>query len=84
MAAMTMAPPMAPQTRAFVPRETFHVPPIPQVGVPMHQPFAAQEGFSMGRGGRRVGRAKAGANVEVEAARRLQMPCVAPEQLPHQ
>jgi hypothetical protein len=50
MAAMTMASPMAPQTRAFVPRDTFHVPPIPQVAVPMHQPFAAQAGFSTGRG----------------------------------
>ena len=28
MAAMAMAPPMAPHTQAFVPRETFHVPPI--------------------------------------------------------
>ena len=56
MAAMTMAPPMVPQTRATVPREAFHVPPIPQVAVPMHQPFTAQAGFSTGRGGRRVGR----------------------------
>jgi hypothetical protein len=31
MAAMTMAPPTAPHTQAFVPQETFHVPPIPQV-----------------------------------------------------
>ena len=28
--------------------------------------------------------AKAGADVEVEAAHRLQIPCAAPEQLPHQ
>jgi hypothetical protein len=56
MAAMTMAPPMVPQTRAPVPREAFHVPPIPQVAVPMHQRFAAQAGFSTGRGSRRVGR----------------------------
>ena len=55
MAAMTMAPPMVPQTRATVPREAFHVPPIPQVAVPMHQPFAAQASFSTGRGGRPVG-----------------------------
>ena len=55
MAAMTMAPPMPPQTRVFVPCETFHVPPIPQVAVPMHPPFAAQAGFSTRRGGRRVG-----------------------------
>jgi hypothetical protein len=39
MAAMAMAPPTAPHTRVFVPRETFHVPPIPQVPVPMHQPL---------------------------------------------
>jgi hypothetical protein len=56
MAAMTMAPLMVPQTRATVPRETFHVPPIPQVAVPMHQPFAAQVGFSTGCSGHRVGR----------------------------
>ncbi len=55
MAAMTMAPPMVPHTRATLPREAFHVPPIPQVAVPMHQPFTAQVGFSTGRGGRRVG-----------------------------
>jgi hypothetical protein len=56
MAAMTMAPPMVPQTRASVPPEAFHAPPIPQVAVPMHQPFAAQAGFSTGRGGCHVGR----------------------------
>ena len=56
MAAMTMAPPMVLQTRATVPREAFHVPPIPQVTVLMHQLFAAQAGFSTGRGGCRVGR----------------------------
>jgi hypothetical protein len=56
MAVMTMAPPLAPHTRAFVPRETFHVPPIPQVAVPMRQPFTAQGGFSTGHGGRRGGR----------------------------
>ena len=28
--------------------------------------------------------AKAGADMEVEAAHHLQMPCAAPEQLPHQ
>ena len=48
MAVMTMAPPMAPQTRASVPRDA-------QVAVPMHQLFAAQVGFSTGRGGRCVG-----------------------------
>ena len=58
MAAMRMAPPTAPHTRVFVPRETFHVPPIPQVAVPMHQPFAAQGGFSTGRGGRCGGRSQ--------------------------
>jgi hypothetical protein len=56
MAAMTMAPPMVPQTRATVPLEAFQVPPIPQVAVLMHQLFTAQAGFSTGRGGHRVGR----------------------------
>ena len=56
MAVMAMVPPTAPHTRAFVPRETFHVPPIPQVAVPMHQPFVAQGGYSMGPRGRRGGR----------------------------
>ena len=55
MAVMTMAPPTAPHTRAFVPWETFHVPPIPQVAVPMHQPFTAQGSFSTGRDGHRLG-----------------------------
>ena len=83
MAAMTMAPPMVPQTRGTVPHEAFHVPPILQVAVPMHQPFAAQAGFRDATAAVWVV-AKAGADVEVEAARRLQMPCAAPEQLPHQ
>jgi hypothetical protein len=56
MTVMMMAPPMVPQTWATVPREAFHVPPIPQVAVPMHQPYTAQAGYSTGRGGRHVGR----------------------------
>ncbi len=36
MALLTMAPPMAPHTQAFVPCEIFHVPPIQQIVVPMH------------------------------------------------
>ncbi len=83
MVAMMMAPPMVPQTRETVPHEAFHVPPILQVAVPMHQPFAAQAGFRDAPAAVWVV-AKAGADVEVEAAHRLQMPCAAPEQLPHQ
>ena len=53
MATMAMTPPTAPHTWVFLPRETFHVPPIQKVAVPMHQPFTAQWGFSTGRGGLR-------------------------------
>jgi hypothetical protein len=56
MATLAMAPPMAPHTRAFVPCETFHVLPIQQVAVPMHQLFTARGGFNSGRGGHHVGR----------------------------
>ena len=56
MAAMTLAPPPAQHTRVFVPRETFHVPPIQQVAVPIQQQFIAQGGFNSGRGGHRGGR----------------------------
>ena len=56
MVALTMAPPTAPHTRVFVPCETFHVPPIQQVVVPVHQPFTAQGSFNLGRRGRCVGR----------------------------
>jgi hypothetical protein len=55
MAAMMLAPNLALHTRTCVPRETFHVPPIQQVAVPMHQPFTAQGGFYLEYGGCCVG-----------------------------
>jgi hypothetical protein len=69
MVGMTMASPTAPHTQVLVPRETFHVPPIPQVVVPMHQPFTAQELKGVLARGAEAAvwvTAKAGADVEVK------------------
>jgi hypothetical protein len=56
MAALSVVPPQAQHTRAFAPREQFHVPPIQQVAVPMQQPFLAVGAYPSGRGGQWVGR----------------------------
>jgi hypothetical protein len=54
MAALSVVSPQAQHTRAFAPREQFHVPPIQQVAVPMQQPFSAIGAYPSGRGGQQA------------------------------
>jgi hypothetical protein len=56
MAPLSVVPPQAKHTRAFAPREQFHVLPIQQVAVPMQQPFLGVGVYPSGRGGQRAWR----------------------------
>jgi hypothetical protein len=53
MAALSLVPPPAQNTRAYVPRNQFYVPPIQQVAVPMQQPFSDTGAYPAGQGGQR-------------------------------
>jgi hypothetical protein len=55
MAALSVVPPPAQNTRAYAPRNQFYVPPIQQVSVPMQQPFSATGAYPAGRGGQHGG-----------------------------
>jgi hypothetical protein len=56
MAALSVLPPPAQNTRAYAPHNQFYVPPNQQVAVPMQQPFSATGAYPAGRGGQRGGR----------------------------
>jgi hypothetical protein len=55
MAALSVVPPPAQNTRAYAPRNQFYVPPIQQVAVPMQQPFSATGTYPTGWGGQHGG-----------------------------
>jgi hypothetical protein len=55
MAALSVVPPPAQNTRAYAPCKQFYIPPIQQVAVPMQQPFSATGAYPAGRGGQRGG-----------------------------
>ncbi len=55
MAALSVVPPPAQNTRAYAPRKQFYVLPVQQVAVPMQQPFSAAGAYPAGRGGQRGG-----------------------------
>jgi hypothetical protein len=58
MAALSVVPPPAQNTRAYAPRNQFYVPPIQQVAVPMQQPFSTTGAYPAGRGGQHGGRGR--------------------------
>ncbi len=55
MAALSVVPPLAQNTRAYAPHNQFYVLPIQQVAVLMQQPFSATGAYPTGWGGQRGG-----------------------------
>jgi hypothetical protein len=56
MAALSIVPSPAQNTRAYAPHNQFYVLPIQQVAVPMQEPFSATGAYPAKRGGQRGGR----------------------------